>query len=69
VNGEEDNAGIVIDCIRKEYLVDYSLLEYLGMPMGVKRISKKKKFLKVKIQKVMKNWTKLNSVVWYLTKF
>jgi hypothetical protein len=50
INGEKDDAGIIIDGVKKEYLADNSFLKYLSIPMEM-----------IKWLRIMVDW-KLNTV-------
>jgi hypothetical protein len=58
INGNKDDKGIVIDDVLKEYMGKEEYIMYLGVPLGSRKISKKK-FIEAKINKVYEELDKL----------
>jgi hypothetical protein len=58
INGGKEDQGISIDGVRKDYIGKNDFIKYLGVPLGSRKIAKKK-FIEAKVNKVFEEFDKL----------
>jgi hypothetical protein len=58
INGDKEDEGIFIDGVLKQYMSREEYIKYLGVPLGSRKISKKR-FIEAKINKVREELDKL----------